>query len=120
MYMGGMVGSHSFNKFEERDFELIEKEVSLLSERFNSRIEAQKIDSLSISTAHIPIALGPSQLRIAKDWKVRDWVLDATLGELEGELTYFKIGDIIMIGTPCDFSGEIYARDQLEGLATQN
>jgi hypothetical protein len=119
MYMAGMVGSHSFNRYEEHDFELIEKESTLLAEKFKVKIKSQSFDSTSTLIAHVPIIFGPSQLRISKNWKVRDWVLDTALGELEGELTYLKIGNIIMIGTPCDFSGEIFVRDQLEELAAQ-
>jgi hypothetical protein len=32
-------------------------------------------------------------------------------------MRYMKIGNLIFLGTPCDFSGEIYVRDGLGQLA---
>jgi hypothetical protein len=121
MFMGGMVGSHSFNRLEEQNFELVEKEGQLIYQKISARTNFTPKDSISISYAHIPIQFGPSQLRIADNWKVRNWVLGSLFGGLKGELTYLRIGDIIMIGTPCDFSGEIFAREGLENyVESQN
>ena len=71
----------------------------------------------SITTAHLPISFGPSQMRVSADWQVRDWAFSEVVGGLHGELTYARIGDLIFIGTPCDFSGEIFAREELEAFA---
>ncbi len=117
MFMAGMVGSHSFKSFPEQDYELIENESALLVKKFIVRRENKSVDSMSISTAHVPIEFGPSQLRIFKNWKVRNWVFNSLLPNLQGELTYLRLGNIIMIGTPCDFSGEIFVRNSLESIA---
>ena len=77
----------------------------------------QKMDSISIHSTHVPITFGPAQLRIGKDWKVRNWAFRSVLGGLEGELTYLRIGNILMIGTPCDFSGEISVNEKLSEYA---
>jgi len=39
---------------------------------------------------------------------------------LQGELTYLQLNDIVMIGTPCDFSGEVYVNHIAEIAAQQN
>jgi hypothetical protein len=119
MYMAGMVGSHSFKGFPDKDFDLLEKEGDLLWDKISLKTESPVSDSITLSFKNIPIEFGPSQLRIAQQWKVRDWVLKSLLNELKGDITYLQIGDIIMIGMPCDFSGEILVKEGLESLANK-
>lgn len=117
MYMAGMVGSHNFRESNLLDFELIEERSALLADKFSMRSESKKMDSITVSTAHIPISFSPSQLRIGENLKTRSWVFNALLNPLKGELTYLKLGNITMIGTPCDFSGEISVSEGLQTLA---
>ena len=129
MFLSGMVGSHRFAKIDpdtpdsyrgrEANFDLVEAEAELVNKKIKSRNTFSRLDSVSISMAHIPISFGPSQLRVSKNWKARNWILNAFSGGLKGELTYLRLGDIIMIGTPSDFSGEIFVRDSLESFARQ-
>jgi hypothetical protein len=39
---------------------------------------------------------------------------------LKGEFTYLQIGNIIFMGTPCDFSGELYADADFNKRCEQN
>jgi hypothetical protein len=78
------------------------------------------IDSVTLVSAHIPIEFGSSQLRITKGWKLRDWLFSWLVNPLQGELTYLQLGNIILIGTPCDFSGEIFVNHIAEVAAEQN
>ena len=77
-------------------------------------------DSLPIQSANIPIEFGSSQLRVAKSLKVRDGAFSSLIGSLQGELTFLEIGNIILLGTPCDFSGEIFVQEKLDSLAALN
>lgn len=117
MFMSGMVGSHSFIWYPEVDFELINIERDLVIAKMDSMERAPAFDSAVVSTSHIPIPFGPSQLRIGANWKTRNWAFSSVLDDLEGELTYLKIGNILMIGTPCDFSGEIAVNEKLHEYA---
>lgn len=117
MYMAGMVGSHSFASMEGTDYELVNKEGDSLTACISNRKESVAFDSVSLSMTSVPIEFGPSQLRISKNWKANDWVLASLFGKLTGDLTYLKIGNILMIATPCDFSGEIFVRQQLGNMA---
>jgi neutral ceramidase len=117
MYMAGMVGSHSFIWYPEVDYELIDVESRNLYATMDTLQLTSPINTTSIASKHVPIAFGPSQLRISKDWKLRNWVLKSVLGGLEGELTYLRIGNSLMIGTPCDFSGEIAVNEKLHEYA---
>jgi neutral ceramidase len=117
MYMAGMVGSHSFIWYPEVDYELIDVESRNLYATMDTLQLTSQTKTPSIASKHIPIAFGPSQLRLSKDWKLRNWVLKSALGGLEGELTYLRIGNTLMIGTPCDFSGEIALNEKLHEYA---
>lgn len=116
IFLVGMVGSHRLKGFDGTDFERIEKAADTLSEKIDHPQKDLEMDSVSITAKHIPIQFGPSQLRIEKKWKVRNWVFSSLIGSLQGEITYLKIGNIIMMGTPCDFSGEIFVNQKWDSL----
>jgi len=120
MFMAGMVGSHRLTGINTMDFDLVAQAGKALSDKIQSASPSPARDSISLTTAHIPIQFGPSQLRISKDWKVRDWVFSWLVNPLQGELTYLQINDVVLIGTPCDFSGEIFVRHIAEVAAQQN
>jgi neutral ceramidase len=108
MFMAGMVGSHRFKGVSENDQEAMVQQTQVLSEGISAAKFEASVDSISINTKHIPIRFMPSQLRIDKNWKVRDWIFSALVSPLKGEITYAALGDFIFLGTPCDFSGEIF------------
>lgn len=117
VFLAGMIGSHRLVGFEGSDFERIENAGQTLAEKVLSAKVERLPDSISISSAHIPIDFGPSQLRIGKNLKVREWAFNGLIGSLKGELTYLAIGNVVLLGTPCDFSGEIFAQEKLDSLA---
>lgn len=111
MYMAGMVASHRTKYLNDynpmKDFTLMDiysKEVArrLLYTRYTTIR-----DTATITMATLPVALGPSQLRIAESWRIRPWVFNAAFGPLQGNLSLLTIGPIRFVGTPCDFSGEL-------------
>lgn len=120
MFMAGMVGSHRLAGINAEEFDLVAKAGEVLSEKIISAPSSTKTDSVKLVAAHIPIQFGPSQLRINKDWKLRDWVFSWLVNPLQGELTYLQLDDIVLIGTPCDFSGEIFIKHIAEVAKQQN
>jgi neutral ceramidase len=117
MFMAGMMGSHSFDYQPEREYALVKREGLLLHESFQQRTAANALNAVTVQAAHVPIPFGPSQLRIHDEWKTRNWAFTAFLAELEGEFTYLRLGNVLMIGTPCDFSGEIAVNEKLHDYA---
>ena len=122
MFMAGMVGSHRFAWVPETGFEFIDKITPVLAER----IDVKTIDSVSLVEAvavpdikamHVPIEFGAAQPRISKNWKIRNWVVSALARPLQGEATYVAMGNIVLIGLPCDFSGEIFKLEKFADLA---
>jgi neutral ceramidase len=117
MYMAGMVGSHRFKWVPEKDFEAVDVMAKMLTDKILSAPFIKMKDSIEIKTMNVPIQFGPSQLRIHKDWKVRDWAFRLLANRLEGDVTYLQLGNITFMGTPCDFSGELFTREKLGVVA---
>jgi hypothetical protein len=120
IFMAGMVGSHRLAGMNETEFDLVAEAGGLISRKIESASFTNQLDSVKLVTAHIPIQFGASQLRITKNWKLRDWIFSWLINPLQGELTYLQINNIILIGTPCDFSGEIYVKHIAEIGEQQN
>ncbi len=119
MFMSGMVGSHRFKYTPENSYEFIGNIAPVVAARIDTGKYDPKMTAPPIRSAHVPIEFGPAQLRIDRNWKVNNWAFRFLFRKLKGELTYLELGDIVFIGTPCDFSGEIYAIDSLESFAAQ-
>ncbi len=120
VFMAGMVGSHRLAGISAGEFDLVAKAGEVLSEKIIAAPALLKTDSVTLIAAHIPIQFGPSQLRITKEWKLRNWVFSWLMNPLQGELTYLQLNDIVLIGTPCDFSGEIFVKHIAKVAAQQN
>jgi neutral ceramidase len=120
VFMAGMVGSHRLTGMSKKEFEMVAEAGELITKKIVSAAPSSKTDSINVIVAHVPIAFGPSQLRLTKKWKLRDWVFSWLLNPLHGELTYLQINDIILIGTPCDFSGEVFVNHIKDAAAIQN
>lgn len=121
MFMAGMMGSHRIVGFEGDQFHKTDSIAKTLAAKItHSKQFTMNSDSVSIISQHIPIQFGPSQLHLAKNWKARNWAFRSLLEPLKGEFTYLQIGNIIFMGTPCDFSGELYADADFNKWCEQN
>ena len=107
MFLSGAVGSHACNP-PEFGKPCLEWMGARLSEKaLTARSMLRPIQDSTIFMARIPLALGEPQFKITKDWRVRPWVFNALLGEYTPYITALRVGKILMLGTPCDFSGEL-------------
>lgn len=121
LFMAGMVGSHKLKGFGARkDFEITEWAGASIAQKIRDASATELPGQLNISTARLPVMQGPSQLRITQNIHVRDWVFRSAAGSLEGEICVLALGDVVLLGTSCDFSGELFARDHYEQLAVQH
>ena len=55
----------------------------------------------------IPLSMREPQWRIAENWCMRHWVWSRLYGDYNSEVKALRIGDVLMVGLPCDFSGEL-------------
>ncbi|MBC8155790.1 MAG: hypothetical protein H7Z72_23115, partial [Bacteroidetes bacterium] len=57
----------------------------------------------------LPLALRDPSARVSADWRVRPWLFHAVYGDYPSDLKALRIGPAVLVGTPCDFSGELVA-----------
>lgn len=69
------------------------------------QIKTEKVRDLSLAT--FQISLREPQVRFAQSWRFRPWVFKTLFGDYPAEMKALKIDKTVMIGTPCDFSGEL-------------
>jgi len=108
MFMAGMVGSHRITNVDGKDYARIDNLARELSERIiNAPGSEVSTDQIKVLDFNIPFR--PSQVRLMKGLAIRDWVFSSALQPLEGTISVTRIGSLDLVGTPCDFSGELYS-----------
>ncbi len=120
IYAAGAVGSMSPQAPGLRGYEKVEFVVDKLDTQINLLSNLIQGDyQNSISIIHIPIDLGEPQFKISKDLIIRPWLFNFLTKPYDGsEVTALQLGDNLLIGMPCDFSGELVA--PLDSLAEKN
>lgn len=116
MFMAGAVGSHKCTP--QYGSECIDWMAGEISSTFlESRNALMEISDSTLGMISIPFPLSNPQVKIHPNWKVRSWLFHSALGEYNVYLNALRIGNVIMLGTPCDFSGEF--NPQLDSVAGQ-
>lgn len=116
MFMAGAVGSHGpaapepswscVNWMAEKIFDNVESHKNNMTEITNASIEMYRV----------PLVLTELQPKVLHDWRLRPWIFRAGFGEYPSFLSVLRIGNIVLLGTPCDFSGEF--NFSMDSLAT--
>lgn len=121
LFMAGTVGSQRFVGFNTTyDFQLTSKVGDLFASVILNTTSPKYAEDIEIKTGRINLEQGVSQLRLLKDVKLRDWVFSTVSRPLNAELTLLQIGNVLMVGTSCDFSGELAVVEQLESFADEH
>lgn len=106
MFLAGSVGSHKCltPQFGLPCLDWMSQKIS--TSIFNHS-EFHTITDSSLRMIRVPLLLPSSQAKISQDWRIRSWLFRSAFGEYPVYLTALRIGDFILMGTPCDFSGEL-------------
>jgi hypothetical protein len=106
MFMAGAVGSHG-PKVPEGGWNCIDWMADHIAEKFLSQKDhLSKMKNDVIEMHRVALDLPPPQPRILDEWMLRPWLFKTAFGEYPTFLTVLRWGDVILLGTPCDFSGE--------------
>ncbi len=117
MFCAGMVGSHNIEINLPKGHKRIEKVGGLLSDKILNELDSMDYSSNStLGTLDFKIDLPPSQLKLSNKYGLRDWFFSALMGPLEANIKILEIGPVMMIGMPCDYSGELSINNQLDKL----
>jgi neutral ceramidase len=118
MFMAGAVGSHkpSAPKFGPDCIDWMADQITSAF-LINRNLLAPVKDS-SIVMLRVPLILSDPQLKLTSSLKVRSWLFKIALGEFPVEVKCLRLGNILLLGTPCDFSGEF--NPTLDAYAAKN
>lgn len=110
LFMAGAVGSMAPVKESDDDFEEVKKlangvKMSLLDTAAIVRPQPSAV--LSVST--LPLPLREPTPRLSRQWALRAWAFRWAFGDEPTQVKVLRLGDILMVGLPCDFSGELMA-----------
>jgi neutral ceramidase len=106
MFMAGAVGSHA-GRAPEHGWSCTEWIPERIYERFEKHKDLLTITDSTLGMIRVPLMLGDPQVKISMDWKVRPWLFRSAVGEYPVYLTALRIGNVILLGAPCDYSGEL-------------
>lgn len=114
IFMAGMVGSHSLSNISsDNKVSRAERAGELLGEKIVSAYPLQWKKEIQIGAAIVPLTHGKAQLRISENLVLRPWLYNKLFGPLEGELRLLLLDELLFMGVPAEFSGEIYQRENL-------
>ena len=117
MFMAGSVGSHA-GKVPEQGWSCVDVMSEEVAKGFlSNRDRLFNVKDSTLLMHRVPLLLGETQVKVLKDFRLRSWSFDLAFGDYPEFLTVLRIGNIVMLGTPCDFSGEFNA--SIDSIATQ-
>jgi neutral ceramidase len=117
MFMAGAVGSHGVSS-KEPSWSCIDETANTISDKFlSSKDQLQLIEDSVLFMKRVPLELSDPQVKVLENWKVRSWFFRYALGEYPVYLGVLRIGDVVMLNTPCDYSGEF--NSSLDSVASQ-
>jgi hypothetical protein len=64
-------------------------------------------NQLNLSFFRIPLFLRQPMVKISENWALRPWIFKWAFGHSPLEISMIQLNDLVMIGLPCDFSGEL-------------
>lgn len=107
MFVAGAVGSHGC-RGPDRGTPLINYVgEALVTALLNHRGTLSPVPDSTLFMVRVPLELGEAQFKISKDWRIRPWLFRLAFGSYPAELAGLRIGGLLLLGAPCDFSGEL-------------
>ncbi len=110
MYMAGAVGSMGPVEPAGSDWQQLSFMANGLADSLQQGAVAASValdDQLWPVT--LPLSLREPQWRFAGNWCFRHWLWSCLYGDYPAEIKALKIGQLLLVGLPCDFGGELMA-----------
>jgi neutral ceramidase len=116
MFLSGAVGSHGCNppEYGKPCLTWMANEINLKFQELSPLL--MPVSDSSLLMLRVPLSLGEPQIKLTRDWRLRPWVFRKAFGDYQPNLTTLRLGDIVLLGTPCDFSGEL--REAIDSAAS--
>jgi len=113
MFMAGAVGSHGPST-PEGGWVCVDWMATHLADKLTSLAGFHEMKNTMLEMHRIPLAMTDPQPKLLHDWRIRPWIFRGTFGNYPTFVSVLRLGDIVFLSTPCDFSGEFnFALDSL-------
>ncbi len=116
MFMAGAVGSMGARiPPTGKDFSLIDQYTTPMLTYLAPRLEPVRYvaetpaGGTPLGILTLPMTLRDPAPRIIGDWRIRPWLFHAVYGRYPADMKALRIGPVVFVGMPCDFSGELVA-----------
>jgi hypothetical protein len=119
-FMAGAVGSMGPLENGETDFEQVENQgVSVKDEVISHPEKKESFESNStLKNFYAPLPLRKPSPKVSPTIAMRPWVFNWLFGDYPPFIKATRIDNILLVGMPCDFSGELMK--ELDEYATRN
>ena len=119
VFMSGAVGSMGPKEVGNNDFERVNNEADGIENKLEpvlNKVKFTDTNILDIKTIQLPMR--EPNARVLFGWRLRPWLFNWAFGQFDCYVKVLKIGNVLMVGLPCDFSGELMP--ELTDYATKN
>lgn len=117
VYAAGAVGSHGPEGGGQNDSLQINFMAEGLFEKANERLDSVEMTTPNtVSMLRTRIFLRDPHVRINEDVRLSNFVFEQLLGDFPAYISGLRIGNTLLLGTPCDFSGELVPELEAQGL----
>jgi len=109
MYMAGAVGSMAPVEKGSDDFDEMKNQAFGVQQALLASDTVSQSKQAFLQSLTIPLPLRDPSPRLTMDIVLRSWAFKKAFGEYPVFVKALRIGNILMVGMPCDFSGELVA-----------
>ncbi|ODS77656.1 MAG: hypothetical protein ABS46_17925 [Cytophagaceae bacterium SCN 52-12] len=109
MYLAGAVGSMAPRSQGDTDLEAMADQGNGVYQALKGVVADTAVTRPGLAALTLPLPLGDPNPRLTTRWALRSWAFNRLFGEYPNEIKALRLGNILMIGLPCDFSGELMA-----------
>ena len=111
LFMAGAVGSTGPRAtFQGSDRQTLRHYADTLGGLVETALPALKpLPDSALALLTLPLGLHDPEARVSEGWRVRPWLFHTVYGDYPSDLKALRLGPVLLVGTPCDFSGELVA-----------
>ncbi len=108
IFMAGCVGSMGPFEGAGGDWQQLDTIAAALEQRAEDSFAGVFLTTpFYLRVATIPLQLREPQWRFSENWCLRHWLWSKLYGDYPNDVRALRIGNTVMVGLPCDFSGEL-------------
>jgi neutral ceramidase len=111
IYMAGAVGSMGPKQESGKDdFDRIRLEADAIEGDVQAMLGNYTMTQTPVlQTITLPLPLREPNPRISMGWRLRPWAFRWLFGDYPSYIKVLRVSDVLLVGLPCDFSGEFMA-----------